>query len=826
MCIGADGEPGGMLVVGESPSKDDDTLGRPFSGVSGRFVRETVAKFWTGPVVFDLASRCSGTGKDAKRVEKAIDPCRPFLAQTVSEASATRIVVLGSMAAVAVLGRAVSAFTARRAYAYTASGVPVFVLHSPLAVLRNHFLRARFAEDMEWAATATPTPPPATAVAHVVETLADSLAAVAALRASGKRFSYDAETAGLMWDPSFRVLTVGVTAWGSRDAYVWSREACDSPEVREPLAAFLRDRVVEKGGANVKYDMNAVLSAWGVPTRGIAWDCRLQRKLLDGEAVARLAVMAELVGMGGHKEEMEAAIDAGKAPIRKELARERREAKRHANGKGPPAVRANLAALGVDRLLEPVVRDEEHEDEKWQYAFTPADVLYRYVARDAVSSAALGEMFEPQVQADAGLTRVWDRIVRRTPDALAQVEAWGIQVDTHALRAFDSYLETRETATSHALAGYADINWRSRDQIADYLFAKLKLPVVKLTETEQASTDNDALSQLRDAHPVIPHLIAYREVTKLRGTYGISMLRHVRADGRVHPSILSDGAATGRTSSQDPNCQNIPSPKRRPVEGRMSRDVFVARPGWKLVQLDYSQIELRVAAMLSQDQDMIAIFQEGVDFHRRTAEMISTLAWKIPPERVTDEHRALAKSVNFGLLYGKKAHTLAREWGCAVAVADRIVAAILGRFKKLAAWLRDRLRETQKTGYAWTEWEGQRARRRDMYRVASPEDGVRITAENGAGNTPIQGTASDYLMASLVDCVDWLRGDCVPAMLILPVHDSLLFEVRRDAVREVIGVAREIMTGHDGRGVPLLVDVEVGDRWGSISKYKDGDPVP
>ena len=820
VCIGADGVPGGLLVVGEAPSRDDDALGRPFVGVSGRYLRAQVDRVWSGPVVYDTAVRCAGTARDLKKIEKGVEPCRPFLAQTVSEAAPQRIIALGSLAALSVLGRVVSPLTCRKAYAFTGDGVPVFVLFSPLLGMRNRFLRGRFEEDIEWACTVTPTPTPTNAVARLVETVEDAEKAIEELRATGDRFGVDAETAGQMFDPSFRIITFAVAAWGSRDAYVWSRAACASPAVRAPLLAFLRDKEVTKGGANVKYDMVAVLAAWGAMPRNVSWDCRLARKVLDSDANAKLAVMAESVGMGGHKAEMEAAIAAGKDPIRKELARERREEKKHLAGKGPPAVPAQLRPLGVDVELEKLVRDDSVEDEKWQYAVTSDEVLYRYVARDAVSSVALGEKFEAELEAEPALARVWSKIVARTPVALAQIEAWGIQVDTRALRTFDSYLGAKEEAARRALAGYSDINWRSRDQIADLLFTQYKLPVVKLTDTEQASTDADALEQLRDLHPVVPHLIGFREVTKLRGTYGLGMLRHVRADGRIHPSILSDGARTGRTSSQDPNMQNIPSPKRRPTEGRMARDVFVARPGWKLVQLDYSQVELRVAAMLSRDPDMIAIFQAGVDFHLKTAQMISQLAWKIPPEAVTDEHRALAKTVNFGLLYGKKAHTLAREWGCAVSVADRIVEAILGKFKGLNKWLRDRLHETQRTGFSWTEWEGLPARRRDMYRVASPDDGQRATAENGAGNTPIQGTASDFLMASIVDSVEWLRADVVPAMLILPVHDSLLFEVRRDAVEEVIGVAREIMTSHDSRGVPLLVDVEVGDCWGSISKVK------
>jgi DNA polymerase-1 len=253
----------------------------------------------------------------------------------------------------------------------------------------------------------------------------------------------------------------------------------------------------------------------------------------------------------------------------------------------------------------------------------------------------------------------------------------------------------------------------------------------------------------------------------------------------------------------------------------MARDIFRASPGFTLVQLDFSQLELRIAAMLSGDDDMIAIFREGVDFHQRTAEMISKFAWGIEPGEVQKAHRSQAKAVNFGILYGKTASSLAAEWGVSQAKAQAVMDAILGRFQGLAQWCAKRRAEAARTGLSWTWWDGEPARRRPLWRIADNDKFARITAENGAVNTPIQGTASEFCIASLADAVEWIEADGLEddVRLTLPVHDSLLFEVRAGMEHEVAHQARRIMCGHNSSGVPLEVDCEVGPAWGSLVKY-------
>ncbi len=209
----------------------------------------------------------------------------------------------------------------------------------------------------------------------------------------------------------------------------------------------------------------------------------------------------------------------------------------------------------------------------------------------------------------------------------------------------------------------------------------------------------------------------------------------------------------------------------------------------------------------------------------RTAQLISKIAWGIDPSEVEKKHRSLAKAVNFGILYGKTAHGLAKEWGVAVSVAEAVVDAIMGTFKRLAEWCAEQLSAVRKTGETWTWWAGQKARRRPLYKVADADEYARSNAENSAVNTPVQGTASDFCIASLAAGVEWIEREQIEdrTKLVLPVHDALIFDTAIDYIQETITAARRIMLSHDSNGVPLEVDVKVGPRWGSLEEWSQND---
>lgn len=811
VCIPADGTPGGLLVIGESPGRQEDAAGRPFVGQTGALLRRKVAAAWSGPVVYDNAVRCLPTGKDGIP-SAAVEACRPFLAATIREATPSRIVVLGAHAAASVLGRKLPPISSRRAFAYL-DGVPVFFLLHPAAGLRNRFLLKWFEEDLAWALQANPPAVDPGGLVFVVRTLHESKAAIRTLRRANLPAAFDIETAGARFDPSWRVVSLAACPVGWNDAFLWGPEACASPEVRAPLVDWLADEQAKKGGHNVQFDMVGVFAAWGVMPRGVVFDTRLERKLLEPDADGRLAACAELVGMGGHKEEAEEALDAAIAVVRRAL---------RAEVTPPKKPVPSLDDLGIDPALQAHIRNPNFEPRSWAYGLLPRPVLARYNGRDTIVTGKLYPYLRGRLRDWPTLERVRDRLVIPAVNAIAQVEAWGVPVNKSAIEAFDAYLTVRVDELTAKLQGFDPaINWGSPVQVAAYFFDREGLAPVKKTPSGAPSTDDEVLTALASKHPAAAALLEFRKVDKLRGTYARGMLSHVRADERIHCSILLDGARSGRTSASDPNLQNIP--RTETIEGKMARDIFAARPGYVLVSLDYSQLELRIAAMLSRDPLMASIFRSGEDYHLRTAKMIAPLVWRIAPDQVEKKHRTEAKSVNFGMLYGKTVGSFAAEFGCSRAEAQKIIDAILGNFVGLAKWCKDRLQETRATGLAWTELDGERARVRHLYRVADAEDddaGGRITAENGAVNSPVQGTASDLCVDSLVKSVAWLQATNYPARLVLPIHDALLFECKEGAVDDLVHEVGRIMTDRETGGVPLVVDAEVGPSWGSLEKYK------
>lgn len=846
-CLSGEGEPGGLLLIGESPGRDEDVLGRPFIGASGKELRRLVAAHWKGPVAIDNAMRCAPGRREVK--EKHITACRGFLAATLAEARPTRVITLGAWALRSVTGRTFPLMGSRRAYSYlfgqTDDPIPVFHVMHPAAALRNRFLMNWFRDDMRWAMTCAPPPPaPVLAPVRIVETEADALAAVAELSAA-EWAAFDVETTGIMYEKSFRLLCLSACAKGSTSAWAWDGASLADTSARRVLIDWLEDPLASKIGQNGKFDCNAVRLTLGARVRGMVGDTRLWRKLLEPEAEGNLAKMSELVGMGGTKEEAREAMDDIVDRVRKGFAAEKTLAKRAAsllapNGKKWPKLSAKTAEAARwladvefdDPELIGVARLDPSEWERWAYGLLDRfdrPKLLRYNARDAVTTARLGEQQEDELPKVPEIDRVRKLVVDRAAIAVTRIEEWGVAVDKQAIRSFDAHLEAGiDVVLKRLMAcskshGIEDFNPDSPIQVGDLLFKKLGLKADPKDRTDggQDSTAKAVLEKLADKHPFPKDLVEYRRLTKLKGTYAEGMFAHVRTDGRIHPSVLLDGARSGRTSCQDPNLQNIPRPET--AEGVMARNMFTATPGNVLVSLDYSQLELRIAAALSQDPEMIAIFNEGVDYHQRTAELVSKLAWGIPPEQVVKKHRSAAKTINFAVLYGMGDGALAAKIGCSFTEAQRVKAAIMGKFRVLDAWISDCLAYAQRTGLTWTYWMGERARRRPLWQIADQEDAKRAVAEHGAHNTPVQGTAADYCTSSMASVVEWIESEGLEddVKLVLPVHDQLLLDVRPNMVRETVAVVRDIMLSWDSWGVPIVVDVDTGPSWGSLEKYKE-----
>ena len=792
-CMGPVGTVGGVLLLGEAPSRNEDRVGKPFVGDSGRFLQEQVARWWDGPVLVDNAVRCA-PGR-SKLSPKMVAQCRPYLSRILRD-QFERVICLGAQAAFAVAGRTVSPYTTRKGYAFLRDGTPVFFLIHPTSALRNRFIRQWFDEDLRWALTTTPRTPDWSEDCRVVSTAAEARRAIDDISRQPWAM-YDVETSGKMWSPTFEIIACAVAAKGHNHAWVWDLTAMSDELVRAPLLEWLADADAPKGGQNVKYDNLAIRSAYGVAVRGTVIDTRLVRKLLVPEASGALDKMVELVGMGGIKEEAAGEMRQIATTIRRNLIK----------SQTPLHPGLSPAAEQAIQSGEPIAR--------YQYKLLSADSLVRYNARDALGTVRIAERLENELAALPNLRRTWDTIVVRAANALEHVEYWGIGVDRERLVRFHEHLEDRLDVAGAELAKFPGVNWNSTPQLRKLLFEDLSLPVTKTTATGAPSTAATALEPLRDKHSLVGSLLDYRFLNKMLGTYAAGMSQHVCLDGRIRPNIKLDGARSGRTSCVNPNLQNIP--RADSPEGRMARDLFVASPGHVLLEFDYSQIELRVAAILSKDPKMISIFQEGVDYHLRTAELIAPVAWGIKPTEVTSAHRSQAKAINFSLLYGAGDKATARKLGCSVGQAARIREGILGTLRVFDRWCKTQVKEAKRSGYTWTYWNGERGRRRSLYRIADADGEQRSRAENGAVNTPIQGSANEYTLASLAECVEWIVEDKVPGVrLVLTVHDSIMFEVKEDMVEETCWVVKNIMTQWPAGGVPLVADGKMGTSWGSL----------
>ena len=544
-CARADGKPGGLLVIGGRPSRSEEALGgRPFSDAAGAEIRRIVSRVWTGPVAYDVAIRCPiGHPKDHMPaiMNDAIIQCRPYLAGTYKAARASRVILADALATQSVLGRPINPTLTQRAYGFFSDGVPWFAVRTPRLANGNRFMGQFSVADFEWAATANPIPLSEDACAVVVENVRDSARAVAHLRTqteAGAALAWDVETAGLMWTESFRITCVSVGVVGADWAYVWVGESLSNQNARVFLEELLADPAVPKGGANVKYDMNAVRASWDVRVPTAAFDTRLWNKLLAADAPAALAPMADMVGMGGHKEEAAAEKTRIMAVVQKRLGWEARPL----TPKGKPRIEPPpLSSVGIDSTIEALIRTNDYAPESWLFGVMNEETLIRYNARDTVATGKLAEALRPRLRGTSQ-ARVWNKIVRHANDAIADMEANGIAVSVERIAALDAACAEQEIIYMDRLRQVApSVNFASSDAIASWLFDELKLPCEKFTAKGKRSTDKHVVEALALFDPNVRDLLWLRRFQKMRSTYAEGMRPHVRR-GRIHPSILLDGA--------------------------------------------------------------------------------------------------------------------------------------------------------------------------------------------------------------------------------------------------------------------------------------------
>jgi DNA polymerase I len=433
------------------------------------------------------------------------------------------------------------------------------------------------------------------------------------------------------------------------------------------------------------------------------------------------------------------------------------------------------------------------------------DDATRYAAEDADVTLRLHRVIAPKLAVEPGLESVYRNIEMPLVPVLARIEANGVMIDGDELRRQSADLSKRMLAAQQKateLAGRT-FNLDSPKQLQALLFDELKLPVLVKTPTGQPSTNEEALEAIADQHELPRVILEYRGLAKLRSTYTDKLPEMVNPDtGRVHTSYHQAGAATGRLSSTDPNLQNIPI---RTDDGRRIRKAFVAPAGRKLVACDYSQIELRIMAHLSQDPGLVRAFESGADIHKATAAEV--FGRKL--EDVTGNERRAAKAINFGLMYGMSAFGLARQLGIARGEAQDYIALYFSRYPGVRDYMEGTRQQAREHGYVETVF----GRRLYLEYINRGTQGQRAGAERAAINAPMQGTAADIIKRAMIGVDAWLADHRQQALMILQVHDELVFEADADFVPTLLKEATARMAAAAQLSVPLVVDSGVGDNW-------------
>jgi len=402
---------------------------------------------------------------------------------------------------------------------------------------------------------------------------------------------------------------------------------------------------------------------------------------------------------------------------------------------------------------------------------------------------------------------LYHRIELPLTKVLASMELKGVLIDVDYLRELSKVLEMSLSQIERDIYNLAGevFNINSPKQLGYILFEKLKLPPVKKTKTGY-STDAEVLTQLATESEICVKLLEYRELTKLKSTYVDALPRLINPHtGRLHTTFSQTSTSTGRLASSDPNLQNIPV---RSEIGKEIRRAFIASKGYKLISADYSQIELRVLAHLSGDPLLIEAFEKGVDIHSQTAVKILG----IKPEDVTPNLRRLAKTINFGIIYGMSDYGLAKELGIHKREAKEYIENYFNTYRVVRDFLESLKESAREKGYVTTIFN----RKRYIPQIKSNNKTERELGERLAINTPIQGSAADLIKLAMVNLYNTLRERRLPADIILQIHDELLVEVKEEAVEEVAQIVKETMENAYPMRVPITVDVKIGDNWCEI----------
>ena len=468
----------------------------------------------------------------------------------------------------------------------------------------------------------------------------------------------------------------------------------------------------------------------------------------------------------------------------------------------PTAGSYDLSKLSMQYLKKELEESRAWRDEEAFGALSDHVKAQTQWYEDNALIGALYEKLAPQLD-ELGLTQLLQEMEIPLCSVLANMERRGVLVDRGALSRFGEMLTGRIVDTQREIYDQAgeEFNILSPKQLGHILFEKLGLPPIKKTKTGY-STNAEVLEKLQYQHPIVSLVLEYRQLTKLNSTYVEGLSKVIAPDGRIHTSFQNTVTATGRLSSTEPNLQNIPV---RTALGAEMRTMFVSRPGWVLVDADYSQIELRLLAHMSGDEAMIQAFRDGVDIHTVTASQV----FGVSPDRVTADMRRAAKAVNFGIVYGISPFSLSQDIHVSVAQAKSYMEKYFAHYAGVRAYMDGVVEQGKSQGYVSTLY----GRRRWLPELKSTDFNTRSFGERVALNMPIQGTAADIIKLAMIRVEHRLAQEGLQAQLVLQVHDELIVECPQAEADTVARLLTQEMEGVAQLAVPLTAEAKVGQTW-------------
>ncbi len=529
----------------------------------------------------------------------------------------------------------------------------------------------------------------------------------------------------------------------------------DAKKIVEEFRPFFESTTIEKIAHNIKFDIK-VINRYGVQVAAPTFDTMIAHYLINADSKHSMDFLSEFY--------------------------------------------LNYQPVSITELLGKKGKNQKNMSE-----LTPEEV-YDYACEDADITFQLKQIFEPEVQKEH-LKELFYNMEMPLVEVLKSMEQEGITIDAEGLKVYSEELGKTldELETAIKKEAGMDFNIDSPKQLGEVLFDHLQIiSKAKKTKTGQYATGEDVLQKLKHAHPIIELILDYRQLRKLKNTYVDPLPTMMDpVDGRIHTNYMQAVAATGRLSSNNPNLQNIPI---RSEKGREIRRAFISRgKDFKLMAADYSQIELRIIAALSEDKNMIEAFRNGQDIHAATASKV----FNVPLEEVTRDQRSSAKAVNFGIIYGQSAFGLAQNLNISRTEAKQIIDSYFEQYPTIKGYMDGAIASAREKGYVETIMQ----RRRYLADINSANAVVRGFAERNAVNAPIQGSAADVIKLAMIRVHNAMVKANVKSKLLLQVHDELVFDVHESELDQMKALVQKEMEAAVQLAVPMEVEIEVADNW-------------